>query len=69
MLKSAVALHLNPTGISWAKLNSVNNQLCTWDYFDISNFPKKMLPNEIFQLVSSFFYLYNKFYLAHIFIL
>lgn len=50
ILSSAVGLHLGPAGISWTKLCRYGNQLDSWGFYDISSFPKKMLPTDTFQL-------------------
>lgn len=51
MIQSAIGIHLDPTGISWVKLSKTNNTISNWDFYDIKMLPKRMLPNETFNLV------------------
>lgn len=49
-LTTTVALHVGPSGISWARLN----RECVLDDWDFDNFitlPKKPMPADIFHLV------------------
>ncbi|KAI4470707.1 hypothetical protein MML48_1g09236 [Holotrichia oblita] len=50
-LTSAVGLHIESTGISWAKLQTKNNELVSWSYSNFSTLPKKVLPVDTFSLV------------------
>ncbi|KAK9711216.1 hypothetical protein QE152_g25617 [Popillia japonica] len=49
-LTSAVGLHIESTGISWAKLQRSNNELVNWSYSNFSSLPNKVLPVDTFSL-------------------
>ncbi|XP_056631786.1 transcription elongation factor, mitochondrial [Diorhabda sublineata] len=50
-LTSAVGVHLSPIGISWAKLSQEQNKLVNWNFDSFNNLPKKMMPNDNFDMV------------------
>ncbi|KAL1502316.1 hypothetical protein ABEB36_007481 [Hypothenemus hampei] len=49
-LKTAVAVHLDPTGIGWAKINKDRNTLSEWKCRCFRTLPTKMSPSDTFQL-------------------
>ncbi|KAK4872440.1 hypothetical protein RN001_014469 [Aquatica leii] len=51
-ISNAIALHLGPAGISWAKL-SRTNQLLNWNFFKFPDFSKKVVPTDTFKLVQT----------------
>ncbi|XP_076264115.1 uncharacterized protein LOC143198657 [Rhynchophorus ferrugineus] len=49
-LQSAVAIHVDTIGVSWARLSKTDNTLTDWHYEHFRNIPEKLSPAGIFEL-------------------
>lgn len=49
-LKSVVAIHLEPIGIGWARLDKQNNAVTSWTCDDFGSLPPKVIPVDTFNL-------------------
>ncbi|CAG9768167.1 unnamed protein product [Ceutorhynchus assimilis] len=49
-LQSAVAIHIEPTGIGWARLTKTGNTITNWKCQSFCSLPTKMLPSDTFNL-------------------
>lgn len=50
-LEGVVAIHLDPSGIGWVKMEKDHNMVTDWKYRNFSSLPSKMLPSDTFYLV------------------
>ncbi|XP_066258817.1 uncharacterized protein [Euwallacea similis] len=50
VLKTAVAIYIDATGIGWVTLNRNANTVSEWKYKNLSTYPTQMLPTDTFGL-------------------